>query len=116
MRLVAIIAFLLVIASCSRSIERVPKPDNLVPRDKMVTVLKEMMKLESHIQNQYGQVSVYHKVMVRSGDSLLSTFQLDRETYEASLDYYGSRQDEMRGIYSESLQQLNEELGNLESE
>ena len=116
MRYLFVIASILLITSCSRTIERKPKPDQLIPRDKMVTVVKEMMKLEAHVQNQYGQVSVYYKVMAKSGDSLLSTFQLDRKTYEASMDYYGSRQDEMVKIYSECLQQMNEELGELEAE
>lgn len=110
------IAVLLVVASCTRSIDRVPKPKNLIPKDKMVTVVKEMMKLEAHIQANYGQVSMYHKIMARSGDSLLNTFQLDKETFEASMDYYGSRQDEMQTIYAESLQQMNEELGQLETD
>ena len=113
---IAAISLLIVIASCSRSIERIPEPKKLIPRDKMVTVVKEMMKLEAHIQATYGQVSMYHKVMVNSGDSLLSTYKLDRKTFEASLDYYGSRQDEMQDIYSESLEQMNEELGKLDSE
>ncbi len=116
MRLTFVIALLFVVTSCSRSIDRVPKPDHLIPRDKMVTVVKEMMKLEAFVQNQYGQVSVYYKVMEKSGDSLLTTFQLDRKTYEASMDYYVSRQDEMLDIYAECLQQLNEELGALEAE
>ena len=81
----------------------------------MVRVLKEMMKLEAHIQANYGQVSTYYKVMQRSGDSLLTTFKLDRKSFEASMDYYGSRQDEMQAIYSESLEQMNAELGELET-
>lgn len=116
MKYIVAIALLLAIVSCSRSIDRVPKPNNLIPRDQMVSVVKEMMKLEAHVQNQYGQVSMFYKVMEKSGDSLLTTFQLDRKTYEASMDYYGSRQDQMLEIYSECLQQLNEELGALEAE
>ena len=113
---IAAISLLILIASCSRSIERVPAPKGLVPKDKMVRVVKDMMILESHIQANYGQVSMYYKVMEKSGDSLLETFGLDRETYEASIDYYGSRQDEMQAIYSESLEKMNEELGKLEAE
>lgn len=111
-----IISSLILIASCSRSIDRVPKPKNLIPKDKMVKVIKEMMILESHVQSNHGQVSVYYKVMQRSGDSLLATFDLDRKTYEASVDYYGSRQDEIQAIYSEALEQMNEDLGKLESQ
>lgn len=113
---IAAILLLIVIASCSRSIERIPEPKGLIPRGKMVTVVKEMMKLEAHIQTTYGQVSMYHKVMAKSGDSLLSTYNLDRKSFEASYDYYGSRQDDMKDIYSEVLEQMNEELGELEIE
>lgn len=113
---IAAISLLILIASCSRSIERVPEPKGLIPKDKMITVVKDMMILESHIQSNYGQVSMYYKVMQRSGDSLLATFNLNRKSYEASIDYYGSRQDEMQEIYSESMELMNEELGKLESE
>ena len=112
---IVIISLVIIAASCSRTIERVPEPKNLIPRDKMVSVLKEMMKLEAHIQANYGQVSTYYKVMERSGDSLLTTFKVNRKSFEASMDYYGSRQDEMQAIYSESLEQMNAELGELET-
>lgn len=110
-----IIALLILISACSRKIERVPEPKSLIPRAKMISVLKEMMKLESHIQTKYGQVSSYYKVMRQSGDSLLETYTLDRKTYESSMDYYGSRQTEMQAIYSEALDQLNAELGEMQA-
>lgn len=109
------IAILLIVTSCTRSIERIPEPENLIPKNKMITVLKEMMKLEAHIQSNYGQVSTYYKVMERSGDSLLSTYKLNRETFESSMEYWGSRQDEMEEIYAKSLEQLNQELGALQA-
>ena len=112
---IALISFIVILVSCSRTIERIPEPKNLIPKEKMVTVMKEMMILEAHIQSNYGQVSTYYKVMGRSGDSLLSSHQLNRKTYEASMDYWGSRQDEMQKIYDEALEQMNEELGALEA-
>ncbi len=112
---IAGISLFILIASCTRTIDRVPEPENLIPRAKMITVLKEMMKLEAHVQTQYGQVSTYYKVMRQSGDSLLGSFKLDRKTYEASMDYYGSRQTEMQEIYSETLEKLNAELGALQA-
>lgn len=111
----ASIVLIIVTLGCSRTIERVPEPENLIPRDKMVQVLKEMMKLEAHVQAQYGQVTTYYKVMRQSGDSLLGTFNLDHKTFESSMDYYGSRQTEMQEIYSETLEQLNAELGALQA-
>lgn len=110
----ATIVLVVLSIGCSRTIERVPEPNNLIPRDKMINVLKEMMKLEAHVQAQYGQVTTYYKVMRQSGDSLLGTFNLDRKTFESSMDYYGSRQIEMQEIYSETLEKLNAELGELQ--
>ena len=81
----------------------------------MIQVLKEMMQLEAHIQANYGQVTTYYKVMERSGDSLLKSHQVSRKSYEASMDYWGSRQDEMQKMYAEALEQMNEELGELET-
>lgn len=111
---IALISLIVIISSCSRTIERIPEPKNLIPKEKMVTVLKEMMQLEAHIQSNYGQVSTYYKVMERSGDSLLASYKLNRETFESSMDYWGSRQDEMQNIYAEVLDQMNKELGELE--
>lgn len=111
---IALISLIVIISSCSRTIERIPEPKNLIPKEKMVTVLKEMMQLEAHVQSNYGQVSTYYKVMERSGDSLLASYKLNRETFESSMDYWGSRQDEMQTIYAEVLDQMNKELGELE--
>ncbi len=110
-----VIALVIFSASCTRTVDRIPEPDNLIPRKKMVTVLKEMMKLEAHVQANLGQVSNYYIVMERSGDSLLSSYHLDRQIFESSMDYYGSRQVEMKAIYADALSQINEELGELEA-
>lgn len=112
----AFISVLIFISSCSRTIERIPAPKDLIPRNKMVTVLKDMMQLEAHIQSNYGQVSTYYKVMQRSGDSLLLTHKLDRISFESSLDYYGSRQVEIQKIYDDALDKMNAELGKLEAD
>lgn len=113
---IALISLIVIVSSCSRTIERIPEPKNLIPKGKMVTVLKEMMQLEAHVQANYGQVSTYYKVMERSGDSLLSSHQLNRETFESSMDYWGSRQDQMQKIYATALEQMNKELAELEED
>lgn len=115
MRVIFGIAAVLFLIGCSSEIERRPEPENLIPKDKMIVVVREMVKLESHIQAKYTQVSTYNKVMVRSGDSLLQTFNLTKEKFESSLDYYGSRQELMEEIYTQALEDLNKELGELES-
>ena len=112
----SVIALIVVLASCSRTIERGPAPKNLLSKEKMVEVMTEMVKLESYVKDTYKQVPVYHKSMARSGDSLLESFSLTRENYESSLDYYGKRQDQMKEIYDDVLEELNKEIGKLQSE
>ena len=110
------VLIVLVASSCSDGIPRLEEPDNLIPREQMITVLKEMTKLEAHIQIHYVSVDKYNKVMINSGDSLLKSYGISKEVFEESMEYYGSRQKEMQGIYSEVLDELNEELGELQSQ
>lgn len=103
------------ITSCVNGVKRVDKPANLLEREKLVEVLTEMSKMEAHIQMQYGQVTMYHKSMIKTGDSILKAHNVNLKDYENSMDYYGSRQDEMLGIYNEVLDKLNKELGELQA-
>lgn len=112
---ITILILLIVASSCADGIPRLEKPDNLIPKDKMIEVLKEMTKLEAHIWIHYVSVDKYNKVMINSGDSLLNSYGLAKPEFEKSMEYYGSRQLEMQDIYSEVLDELNEELGELEA-
>ena len=120
MKIITVLVFLCLftLSSCdlSSDLEGTEAPNNLLPREKFTEVLVELSKLEAHIESTYKTVTVYNIVMTRSGDSLLQTFDLDKETFESSLEYYGSRQEEMKDIYSDVLDELNLELGQLESE
>ncbi len=119
MRFSILITFVLILSACSNRkeeiVERLPEPENLIPRQEMTSVLLEMAKLEGYIQSQYGSVDKYHKVMLKSGDSLLSTFNISPDQYEKSLLYYGSRQSLMQEINDDVLDELTRELGELES-
>lgn len=95
---------------------RVPEPKNLLSQEKFTEILTEMAKLEGHIEQKYASATKYHKMMINSGDSLLSNFKIDKAVFESSMDYYGSRQELMQSIYDDVLDELNEELGELESE
>lgn len=115
MKWTVVILLLGLSTACSRGIKRPDAPEDLVPRDKMINVLTEMVKLEGHVQNRYQQVTKYYKVMVNSGDSLLKAHNLSKEQFESSMDYYAARQDEMTEMYQEVMEKLNSELGELET-
>jgi len=107
------IALVFVFISCSDGIERKPKPDNLIPRKQMINTMGELIKLESYIQGKYPSVAQYNKIMINSGDSLLKMLNVTKDQFEVSLEYYGSRQELMKGIYDEILDGFNKELGQL---
>lgn len=93
--------------SCSNGMDGVSKPSDLIPRDTMVMVLKDLTVIESHIQNKITSVTHYKRTMEMSGDEVLRNYHLTMKRLERSMDYYGSRQELMSGIYSEILDSLN---------
>lgn len=95
------------LVSCRDEVKGFDSIDNLIPRDTMVMIIKDMSLLESHIQMKYIQVNRYHKTMKKSGDLVLKKYQISSERYEASMNYYGSRQVELQSIYSQVLDSLN---------
>jgi len=110
------IASLLFLASCTDGVKRFDEPENLIPREKMVNVMKDLVKLEAHIQSEYISVAKFHKVMENSGDALLEKYDITLEQFSESIDYYGSRQEEMKSIYEDALNILNKELGELQGQ
>ena len=119
MKILSIILLTFIFAACSSNedvIARIPKPENLIPKEKFKEVLTDLIKLEGHVEAQYGTVAKYNQLMITSGDSLLAKYDLDKETFEASMEYYGSHQKEMMQLYDDILDELNKELGDLESE
>lgn len=96
-----------ILVSCRDEVSGFNSRSNLIPRDTMVMVLKEMTLLESHVQSKYIQVNRYHRTMKQSGDIILKKYHISPLRYEASMDYYGSHQEEMQSIYAQVLDSLN---------
>lgn len=115
MRFLPVILLITLLFSCADGLERLPGGDEVISKEQMVSVTKDMVKLESFVQLNYRNVAEYHKVMITSGDSILKQHGVTREQYTQSIDYYGSRQSELQDIYSEILDDLNKELGQLQS-
>jgi hypothetical protein len=109
LKILVILTSVLLFASCSDEMTVFPEPDNLIPKDTMVMVLKEMTLMESHIQSKYIHVARFQKTMLLSGNAILDKYHVTATRYEESMNYYGSHQVEMQEIYSEILDQLNSE-------
>jgi hypothetical protein len=100
---------LIMFTSCSDTIGGKAALDNLIPRDTMVLVLKDMILIESHIQSKFMHVSRFHKTMKLSGKKILDGYKISHNRFESSMDYYGSHQEQMQSIYTEILDSLNKE-------
>ena len=99
----------MLLGACSDGLSGISKPNDLIPRDTMVMILKDMSLLESHVQAKYVHVSRFQETMKRSGKKLLDGYHVSHDRFDRSMDYYGSRQEEMQSIYSEILDSLNSE-------
>lgn len=109
MRLLFIFLIVISFVSCSDSIQGLSKPSDLIPRDSMVLLLKELTLIESHVQQKYLHVSRFHKTMQLSGNRILKKYHISDSRFERSIDYYGSRQEQMQSIYTEILDSLNKD-------
>lgn len=114
MRLLAI-SIILIFSSCTSSLIEREVPENLLPKKKMVEVMRELVKLESNIQATYPSVTEYNKTMINSSTTLFKELNVKAADFDASMNYYGTHQEEMKDIYNEVLDQLNSELGELQS-
>ena len=103
------IAFLL-IGCANAEIKRLPEPDNLIPEDKMVLIIKDLTVMESYIQMKTPEIDKNYKVMNKNGEAILKKYNVDTLSFENSIDYYGSRQERMQWIYSKALDLINREL------
>ena len=115
MKNLIVFSFAFLLFSCADGLDRLPGGDEVLSKDKMIVVTKDMVKLESFVQSNYRNVAEYHKIMITSGDSILKKHNVTRAQFSGSMEYYGSRQLEMQEIYAEILDDLNKEMAELQA-
>lgn len=99
--------------SCQSETYSKKAPKDLVSRDTMIMLLKELSLIESHIQDKYAHVGVFKEVMIRSGEHILKKYDLSPERFEHTMDYYGTRQELLKEIYVQVLDSLNKDASKL---
>jgi hypothetical protein len=107
MRAVCFIAALCFLVSCKTEISKPDAPKDLISKKEMVSLTKDLLLLESHLELSYGQVSTFYKIMNASSDRIFKTHKISRARFERTFDYYASNQDEMTHLYQEILDSLN---------
>lgn len=112
MRLIFLL--ILVLTSCTQGLEKPTAPEDLIARDKMVVLIKDLVKLEGHMQNKYSRVDRFYKTLDNSGKELLKENGISSDQFERSMKFYAQDQEEMAEMYGEALNLLNQELGELQ--
>ena len=102
--------------SCSSELKKPQAPDDLISRDSMVVVMRQLVVLESHIDSKYQNVQNYHKLVKKTGNKLLEDFNISPARFERSYDYYAGHQEKLQSIYTEVLDSLNIEVNKLKAE
>lgn len=101
------------LSACSAEIKLPDAPKDLIPRDTMVVLLKDLTILESGIQNRYQNVSIYYKVMTASGKAYLKSKNIDPKRFERSFDYYVAHSEELQSIYQEVIDDISSDLNHM---
>lgn len=95
-KILSVILFVSVLISC-QDIDRTPKPDNLIPEDKMVEVLTELSLL-------YGARSYNVGLMEEKGIDpypyLMEKFDIDSTQLVRSNNYYAENYKQYQRIYN----------------
>ena len=116
MRYFLCLHIVLLFSSCQTDYYGNKRPSDLIPRDTFVLILEELSLVESHVQDTYTHVGVYKDLMKKSGESILDKYHVDPNRFERTMDYYGTRQEELQSIYSQVLDSLNKEASALPEE
>jgi hypothetical protein len=98
---------LIALISCKTEISKPSAPNDLISKTEMVSLTKELLLLESHIELSYGQVGTFYKILNSSSDYVFKKHQISRDRYVRAFDYYASNQDKMTDLYQVVLDSLN---------
>jgi Domain of unknown function (DUF4296) len=108
MRLIIIILFSIAIScSCSNKKKEVKIPDDIMPKDSMVIVIKEVHLVEAAIFMQQQQGLNQDKRLVKQYyNHLFTSLDVDLNYFKKSLKFYSFNPIEMEKIYTEVVNQL----------
>lgn len=86
--------------SCKNSLEN--KPDNLVPKDKMIQILADIHRLEGHVNNMNIQNTDTLSFIYRKMESdIFKKHKIDTAAYFKSYKYYLVDPQEFTDLYGE---------------
>ncbi|MFN5417721.1 MAG: DUF4296 domain-containing protein [Flavobacteriia bacterium] len=110
MKFLYLLYIVVIFSACQIKVNEIPAPNNLLPKDSLAVVLEELMLIEQNIQSKYPSLNQFQEIAKKSGDTLLNKYDISFRRFDEAMNYYGSRQDEMKQIYDQILENMNRKL------
>ena len=108
-----LIFFLLILLSISSACESInTQADNLLSKEEMVPILRDMMLLEATYNTRLIRLDDKEERMERFSFEILDKYNVTKEDFDASYEYYVSNSEEFEGV----LELVFEELSKMETE
>ena len=118
MRVIISILSLLVVLGCTQKLETVADPpENLIQRDQMVDIVVDLVILDAILVKKQKKKSKdldFTKYYLHN--SIMEKYNITREGFEESFNYYAHNLDVMDEIYAEAITKLSKMKGEIESE
>lgn len=103
--IVKILCFLVMLSSCSGSGDNLDVPDDIIPRDSMVSALFDMHLIEGA---KVGQKVMGDTVKLNTYyTKLYQKYGVTKKQYEKSFNFYSEHPETMNKMYQEVIERLN---------
>ena len=100
--------FILLLSSCynTHDGEKIPKPDDLIDRNKLVLVITDMEIAESTIKEKQNLGQEIDGLQEGYYFAIFEKHEITKEQFENSMAYYKQDLDELNDIYEEVITRL----------
>jgi hypothetical protein len=102
---------LMLFVSCSKDVEQIETPKDLLDKNKMADVLTDISLMEAAANVQLTQ-NTNANIEETLKFNIYKQHNISRTQYEANLKYYSASTAEFKEIYDIVLQNLNKQKGN----
>ena len=118
MRLILNTFLLLFFLGCTQKIETVATPpENLIPQDQMVDIVVDLLIFDAIlVEKQRSNSKDIDSTKYYLHNSIMEKYNITREGFESSFDYYANNLKVMDGIYADAITKLSKMQGEIETE
>ena len=118
MKLITSILSILLVFGCTQKVETVfDPPEKLISKDQMVNIVVDLLILDAILVKKQKKKSKdldFSKYYLHN--SILEKYNITREEFEASFNYYAQNLNVMDDVYAEAITKLSKMQSKTESE